>query len=51
MYNELSRRYPKLFDKIDNLKQLNSDVNYNMEELLSNSKIKKSGVPDKNQRH
>lgn len=36
---------------MDDVKQLNSDVNYNMEELLSNSDMKEPNVPDKDNRH
>lgn len=51
MYNELSRRYPKSLGGVKNVKQLNSDVNYNMEELLSNSEMKTANEPDKGNRH
>lgn len=51
MYNELSRRYPKQFDNVEDIKKLNSDVNYNMEELLNNSEAKQLNMPDENNRH
>ena len=51
MYKELYRRYPKNLGGIKDVKQLNSDVNYNMKELLSNSKLKKANTPDVNNRH
>ena len=50
MYNELSKRRPK-YNNVDDVKQLNSDVNYNTEELLSNSDMKEPNVPDKDNRH
>lgn len=37
MYNELFKRYPKYLDNIQNIKELNNNVNFNIEELLSNS--------------
>ena len=51
MYEELYRRQPKYRKNVDDVKQLNSDVNYNMEELLGNSEIKNANIPDKNERH
>ena len=51
MYNELYRRYPNKIGGVEDVKQLNSDVNYNMKELLSTSKLKKANVPDINNRH
>lgn len=51
MYNELYKRYPKSLGGIEDVKQLNSDVNYNMGELLSNSKMKTPNAPDKDNRH
>ena len=51
MYKELFTRYPKAYGGIDDIKQLNSDVNYNMEELLANSTMKDPGVPDHDNRH
>lgn len=51
MYDELSKRYPKFLNSIDNPKQLNSDVNVNMEELLGNSVMKAPNVADKDNRH
>jgi ribosomal protein L4 len=50
MYQELYKRRPN-YKGVEDIKQLNSDVNYNMEELLDNSKIKKSNVPDANGKH
>ena len=51
MYKELFNRYPKNKKNISDMKQLNSDVNYNMEELLTNSKIIDENAPDVNNRH
>ena len=51
MYNELSRRYPKNLGGVENVKQLNSDVNYNIEELIGNSKAIISEEIDKGNRH
>ena len=51
MYKELFARYPKAYGGIEDIKQLNSDVNYNMEELLANSVMKDPGIPDHNNRH
>lgn len=51
MYDELYRRYPKNLGGVKDVKQLNSDVNYNMEELLSNSEMKNPNVPDRDGRH
>ena len=51
MYNELSRRYPKQLGNIENVRQLNSDVNYNMEELLENSELKTPNETDKGGKH
>ena len=50
MYNELSRRRPR-FEGVEDIKKLNSDVNRNMEELLSNSDLKVSNEADVNNRH
>ena len=51
MYNELSKRQPKVYRGVENAKQLNSDVNYNMEELIGNSEAVKLGDPDQGKRH
>lgn len=51
MYDELYRRQPAYRQGVEDVKQLNSDVNYNMEELLSNSEMKKPNVPDESGRH
>jgi hypothetical protein len=51
MYNELFRRYPKNVGGIEDIKALNESVNYNLEELLTNSKMQNSNIPDKNERH
>ena len=51
MYNELSRRYPKNLDGVSDVKQLNSNVNRNMEELLANSGIGDANVPDAENKH
>ena len=51
MYNELAKRYPKNLDGVTDVKKLNSDVNTNMEELLSNSEMEDANVPDYNGRH
>lgn len=51
MYNELSRRQPNWRVGVDDVKQLNSDVNYNMEELLTNSTVKDSAIPDIGGKH
>ena len=51
MYEELYRRQPRYYKNIENIKKLNSDVNYNMEELLSNSEMKQASVPDVDDRH
>jgi hypothetical protein len=51
MYNELSRRRPKQMSNVENPKQLNTDVNYNMEELIANSTMKNPNAPDVGGRH
>lgn len=51
MYNELVRRWPKNLNEVDNAKQLNKSVNYNMEELLANSEMKDPDLPDTDGRH
>ncbi len=50
MYNELYRRRPS-YDGVEDVKQLNSDVNYNMEELITNSVVKAANVPDADGKH
>ncbi len=50
MYNELYRRRPS-YDGVKDVKQLNSDVNHNMEELITNSVVKASNVPDADGKH
>lgn len=50
MYHELYKRRPN-YKGVEDIKQLNSEVNYNMEELLDNSKMKKPNVPDINGKH
>lgn len=51
MYKELYNRQPKKYKGVNDVKQLNSDVNYNMKELLENSDAKLRNVPDKGGRH
>lgn len=51
MYDELYKRRPSRYTGVDDIKTLNSDVNYNMEELLENTTMKKPNVPDKDGRH
>ena len=51
MYKELYNRQPKKYKGVNNVKQLNSDVNYNMKELLENSDAKLRNVPDEGGRH
>lgn len=51
MYNELSKRRPKQMSDVENPKQLNTDVNYHMEELLANSTMKNPNAPDVDGRH
>ena len=51
MYDELFGRYPAYRKNVEDIKQLNSDVNYNMEELLSNSNAISTDEPDVNDRH
>lgn len=51
LYNELFQRYPSYFNNIDDIKKLNNDVNYNIKELLENSKNILSNEADKNARH
>ena len=51
MYKELFNRYPKHLKDVKDVKQLNSDVNYNMEELLSNSEMLSPNEPDVGERH
>ena len=51
MYKELYKRQPKFYQNVEDVKQLNSEVNYNMNELLSNSEMKKANDPDKDMRH
>ena len=51
MYDELYRRQPKYKKDIEDVKRLNSDVNYNMEELLTNSKTIAANEPDVDNRH
>ena len=50
IYRELFVRYPK-FGGVEDVKQLNSDVNYNIEELIANSEVQMAGKPDHNGRH
>ena len=50
MYQELFRRRPS-YNGVEDIKQLNSDVNYNMEELIDNSKMKESNVSDTDNKH
>lgn len=51
MYDELYKRRPSRYTGVDDIKTLNSDVNYNMEELLENTTMKKPNVPDKDGKH
>ncbi len=51
MYNELYRRYPRNLGGIGDPKQLNSDVNHNMEELIGSSETIKSNEPDYENKH
>ena len=51
MYKELYKRQPKYKQNVDDVKKLNSDVNYNMEELLTNSKAISVNKPDVDNRH
>ncbi len=51
MYNELYKRFPNRYQNVDDVKQLNSDVNYNMGELLSNSQTIAANIPDANNKH
>ena len=51
MYEELYKRQPHWYKDVENVKQLNSDVNYNMEELLGNSDAKRLNAPDEGNRH
>ena len=51
MYNELYRRYPAKMGGVSDAKQLNSDVNHNMEELLTNSGVAKANIPDADGKH
>lgn len=51
MYKELYKRQPKYKQNVDDVKKLNSDVNYNMEELLTNSKAIDVNKPDVDNRH
>ena len=51
MYDELVKRRPKRMSEVDNAKQLNTSVNHNMEELLTNSKAKRTNIPDADGKH
>jgi hypothetical protein len=51
LYNELFQRYPSYFNNIEDVKKLNTDVNYNIQELLENSKNILPNEPDKSNRH
>ena len=51
MFDELFHRYPKFNKNVEDVKQLNSDVNYNMKELLSNSEAISVNEPDVKGRH
>ena len=51
LYNELFKRHPSKFKNIEDIKKLNNDVNYNIQELLSTSEIKKSNEADFENRH
>ena len=50
MYQELFRRRPS-YNGVEDIKQLNSEVNYNMEELIDNSSMKEADIPDTNGKH
>jgi hypothetical protein len=51
MYDELAKRYPKNLKKVADPKQLNADVNHNMEELLTNSEVSAANIPDADGKH
>lgn len=51
MYNELYRRYPKNLKNVENARELNSEVNRNMEELIENSSMKAADVEDADGKH
>lgn len=50
MYDELFKRRP-YYKGVDDIKQLNSEINYNMKEVLSNSNLKKANVSDVDNKH
>jgi hypothetical protein len=51
MYKELFVRYPKYRKGVKDVDALNSDVNYNMKELLERSEAIEQDVPDVDERH
>lgn len=51
IYNELFNRYPTVFNGVDNIKELNSLINYNIDELFKISKIVRNKVKDINNKH
>ena len=51
LYNELFKRYPAFFNNIEDVKKLNEDVNYNIEELLENSENILPNEADKFKKH
>jgi coenzyme F420-reducing hydrogenase alpha subunit len=51
MYNELYRRYPKNLKNVEDARELNSEVNRNMEELIENSSMKAADVEDADGKH
>lgn len=50
MYDELYKRRSNRHTGVDNIKTLNSDVNYKMKELIENTTMKNPNVPGKNGR-
>ena len=51
MYKELFNRRPGYVKDVKSSKQLNSDVNYNMRELIANSELISANEPDVDNRH
>lgn len=51
MYKELFNRQPRYKKGVEDVKQLNSDVNYNMKELLTNSEAISVNEADVENRH
>lgn len=50
IYDELYKRRPR-YDGVQDIKALNSEINYNMEELLENTSVKEPDILDQEGKH